>query len=374
MGKPGATALMRNLRSEQKIMQDWRLDPTKPLVSVWCLTYNHESYIEDALEGFLIQETDFPFEILIHDDASTDRTANIIQEYEARYPNLIKPIYQTENQYSKGNQPELFNSKRAKGEYIALCEGDDYWIDAKKLQKQVDFLQRNSEFGLVHTDCNFFYQQTGKFEKNVNHNLMKSNELINYNSHFSSKDLFLYLILGKYRIRTATVLYRAIFIKSIPSNPILFLMRDTPLWLDLSQITIFYYLDEITTVYRVLNGSASHPINIKSFLRFKLSESEMRIHYCFKYCYSIPKYTQRRYNDSLLKYITFDRLYIPYYSLIQPSLLTSLYYNVIKFSHLFRQTIKFYYSIRFNIHTKQIITAFKRCFYSIIKLYKSDKK
>ncbi|AFJ01907.1 glycosyltransferase [Methylophaga frappieri] len=95
---------MRNLRSQTEIMASWEGDLSSPVVSICCITYNHDAYIEDALEGFLIQETDFPFEILIHDDASTDRTADIIREYEAAYPNLIKPIYQVENQYSQGKK------------------------------------------------------------------------------------------------------------------------------------------------------------------------------------------------------------------------------------------------------------------------------
>ena len=112
------------------------------LVSICCITYNHEKYIRDAIEGFLMQKTDFPFEVLIHDDASTDGTADIIREYETKYPDIIKPIYQTENQYSKGIKiSATYNYPRAKGKYIALCEGDDYWIDPYKLQKQVDFLE-----------------------------------------------------------------------------------------------------------------------------------------------------------------------------------------------------------------------------------------
>ncbi|UFH59365.1 glycosyltransferase family 2 protein [Sulfurovum mangrovi] len=134
---------MRELRTEEEIIQNWKGDLNKPVVSVCCITYNHELYIEDALEGFLIQETDFPFEILIHDDASTDRTADIIREYEAKYPKLIKPIYQVENQYSKGyTMNPTFNFPRAQGEFIALCEGDDYWTDAEKLQVQVGLLSR----------------------------------------------------------------------------------------------------------------------------------------------------------------------------------------------------------------------------------------
>lgn len=112
---------------------------TEPLVSIDFITYNHEAYIRDALEGFLMQKTNFTFEVLIHDDASTDQTANIIQEYEKKYPDIIKPIYQTENQYSKGVEiTTQIQFPHARGKYIALCKGDDYRKDHFKLQKQVD--------------------------------------------------------------------------------------------------------------------------------------------------------------------------------------------------------------------------------------------
>ena len=93
-----------------------------------------------------MQETDFKYEILIHDDASTDSSADIIREYEAKYPDIIKPIYQKENQYSKGVKISWkYQYPRAKGKYIAMCEGDDFWTDSFKLQKQFDILEKNPD-------------------------------------------------------------------------------------------------------------------------------------------------------------------------------------------------------------------------------------
>lgn len=116
------------------------------LVSVICNTYNHENYIRDALESFIVQKTEFPFEILVHDDASTDRTPQIIAEYTEKYPNLIKPYFQQENQYSKGVRvTSSFQYPRAKGEFFAICEGDDYWTDEYKLQKQTMGMINNPE-------------------------------------------------------------------------------------------------------------------------------------------------------------------------------------------------------------------------------------
>src|SRR5690606_25359461 len=102
-------------------------------------------FIRQCLDGIFMQKCNFEYEILIHDDASTDDTQKIIKEYQQKYPEIIKPILQTENQYSKGVRGIMarFNFPRAKGKYIALCEGDDYWTDPLKLQKQIDFLENN---------------------------------------------------------------------------------------------------------------------------------------------------------------------------------------------------------------------------------------
>lgn len=123
----------------------------EPLVSICCITYNHENYIRDAIVGFLMQKTSFPIEIIIHDDASTDNTAQIIKEYEDKYPDLFCNIFQNENQWSKGGGSIFarFVYPQARGKYIALCEGDDYWTDPLKLQKQVDFLENNKDYILT---------------------------------------------------------------------------------------------------------------------------------------------------------------------------------------------------------------------------------
>lgn len=121
-------------------------------VSIVCNAYNHENYIGDALESFVKQKTNFQYEILVHDDASTDRTAEIIKNYVAKYPELIKPIYEETNQYSISHDlVAKIQAARVKGKYIALCEGDDYWIDSYKLQKQYDLLEKNLEVDICAT-------------------------------------------------------------------------------------------------------------------------------------------------------------------------------------------------------------------------------
>lgn len=134
------------LRREIDILSSWNNPNEKPIVSICCISYNHERFIEDALHGFLMQETEFSFEIVIVDDASTDHTQNIIRNYEKRYPKIIRAIYQEENQYSKGLEPANFYIQHLRGKYVAHCEGDDYWTDRFKLKKQVGFLEKNPDY------------------------------------------------------------------------------------------------------------------------------------------------------------------------------------------------------------------------------------
>jgi len=134
---------------------------TKPLVTIICITYNHENFISETIDGFLMQKTDFPFEIIIHDDCSTDNTRNVIQKYADENNELIKPIYQKQNIYSQGIKPMTVSLPHSEGKYIALCEGDDYWTDPNKLQKQVNFLENNSDFSICYHDVSIL--ENGNF-------------------------------------------------------------------------------------------------------------------------------------------------------------------------------------------------------------------
>lgn len=200
-------------------------DPaTIPLVSIRCITYNHVNFIRDAIEGFLMQETTFPVEIIIHDDASTDGTANIVHEYAKKYPSIIVAICQKENQYSKGIKPILHIQKLIRGVYIATCEGDDYWTDPNKLQIQVSYLNSHPECVVSGHDA-FIVDEEGRLiassklpntskrdftaqemmqgsawiltMSHIYRNLL-SLETIPELSHIKNGDIFLVSVLGKY--------------------------------------------------------------------------------------------------------------------------------------------------------------------------------
>ena len=137
-----------------------------PVISIICNTYNQEKYIETALNSFLMQRIDVPIEILVHDDASTDATADIVRDYESKYPDIIKPIYQAVNQYSQNiSITAVFQIPRAHGKYIAFCEGDDYWTDPKKLQIQFDFMEQHPECSACCHAYNMVYADGTLMEK-----------------------------------------------------------------------------------------------------------------------------------------------------------------------------------------------------------------
>jgi glycosyltransferase involved in cell wall biosynthesis len=131
----------KKLPSENEISASWTSD--RPLVSIVCTTFNHERYIEDAIRGFLLQKTNFPFEIIIHDDASTDNARSIIKHYADAYPALIKAVFQNTNQYRLGKKPIPLAVGYSKAPYVAVCEGDDFWLDETKLQHQLDEMQKH---------------------------------------------------------------------------------------------------------------------------------------------------------------------------------------------------------------------------------------
>lgn len=138
---------------ERSILAQWPVGAL-PKISIACIAYNHRPFIEQALKGFLIQETEYPFHIVCYDDCSTDGTRETLQAYQERYPNLIRLVLPEENQKSQGRKPYVeFLHPRMTGDYIARCEGDDYWTDPLKLQKQVSFLEAHPEYVLATHDA-----------------------------------------------------------------------------------------------------------------------------------------------------------------------------------------------------------------------------
>lgn len=242
-------------------------EPIAPLVSIRCLVYNHEPYLRQCLDGFVMQKTDFPFEAIVHDDASTDGSAAIIREYAEKYPGIIKPIYETENQYYKALGKIMYEAIHPGAKYIAFCEGDDYWTDPYKLQKQVDILESDPEIGLVYTCASMFDQQAQKivvekFGKSIDsfEAELRNNECITLTSCVR-KDF-----LTDYRS----------FFRSNKLGMRYWKMGDYPLWLYVCHHSKAFFIPEVTGVYRVLPNSASHSTDMQKNVDFELSALDIR--------------------------------------------------------------------------------------------------
>jgi glycosyltransferase involved in cell wall biosynthesis len=239
-----------------------------PLVSIICTSYNHEKYIAQALEGFVMQKTTFPFEIIVHDDASIDNTASIIRNYEIKYPELFVAIYQSENQYSKCDytiDKTVFGIVR--GKYIALCEGDDYWVDPYKLQKQVSFLEENQDYGLIYSKVRVFYQKNSKFLKR------------SYGKSFSSVEQ---LFISNYIPTPTAMLRTSLYNKYLEEiNPFekMWLMGDYPLWMYIVSVSKVKYMENSFSVYRLLENSAAHSDDSKNEILFIESYRDIKLYF-----------------------------------------------------------------------------------------------
>jgi glycosyltransferase involved in cell wall biosynthesis len=235
------------------------------------LTYNQEQYISQAIESVLSQESNFNYRLIIADDCSTDNTRQICEKYRNGYPDKILLINNPENVGLIQNYLNAF--KKVAAEYIAILEGDDYWIDQHKLQIQVDYLQNNDNVGLVHTNLDHLYVGSNI----VKHNIRKT---------FPKGDVFDNLISDDNYITPATVLFRSSLLKHVCFEDYLMLdlkTLDFILWLDFSKHTHFDYLDCTTAVYRFSNKSLSHKNEYENQCDFIESKCKTKEYICHKY-------------------------------------------------------------------------------------------
>jgi len=231
-----------------------------PLVSICCVTYNHEKYIEDAIQGFLSQKTSFPYEILIHDDASTDSTAKIIRKYQVKYPKRVFPFIQNENQYSKGVKVSPILFKRARGKYIAWCEGDDYWIDSEKLQKQVSFLEENPEYVLCFHNILWFWQDSER-EPEIREKSPKDTYTLE--NHIKPDER---ATVG----HTSTAVFLRTLTENLPEWFYNAVYEDVPLFAYIGGFGLTKYINEVMAVHRIYPDSLSSKKKNLKFLMNKL--------------------------------------------------------------------------------------------------------
>lgn len=248
-------------------------------VVIHCTTYNHGKYIKDALEGFVMQKCSYTFCAIIIDDCSTDNNAEIIREYAEKYPDIIKPILLGENHMQHGIlRDPYFEKWHQSAKYIAQCEGDDYWIDPLKLQKQVDFLEEHGDYGLVYTNFKVRY----------------GNDLVT--SRTKGYTDFSHIVLESV-IGTPTTCYRTdLYMDYCREFPLSerdgWLLGDAPLWIYIAYRAKVHYIDESLAVYRELSESASHSKDVEKAVRFIDNSYEIRKYMVLRLIHSSKKRTE----------------------------------------------------------------------------------
>ncbi len=250
----------------------------EPLVTVRTSTCQHAPYIRDCIEAVLMQKTTFPVEYIIGEDFSTDGTREIVFEYAKKYPDKIRVFTADYNVGAKANGTRCRRASR--GKYMAICEGDDYWTDPYKLQKQVDFLEANPDYGMVHSDNSNYYQHTKQLK--YSH---KEEYYPNPPSGWVFNDL-----VKKNFISTLTVVIRTPLlneiIQHIPDYIYKKLVIDYFFWLEVSTKTKIKYLDDVTAVYRISNNTMSRPNSQTGQIKW------------MKKIYGIQKYFYNKYECS----------------------------------------------------------------------------
>lgn len=273
-------------------------------VSICCTVYNHEKYLRKCLDGFVMQKTDFAYEIIIHDDASTDKSAEIIREYEKKYPDIFRPIYQTENQYSQGIRvSEKYIFPIAKGKYIAFCEGDDYWCDEKKLQKQFEQMEKNPNAVLCTGKVRCISEDGRELKE-----CFPSKEI---DSGIISSDSMMKLMVenNSYPFHTSSFFYRKEIkmqmIKEKPKFALASNAGDVPLMLYMAMKGDIIYIDSILSHYRV-NSIGSWNARTRSSLENQIMQCEVGIA-----TYTLFNvYSKRRYKNEVRKLVELQEYHI----------------------------------------------------------------
>lgn len=232
-----------------------------PVVSVHMITYNHEPYIRQAIEGVMMQQTDFEFELVIGEDCSKDKTREVCFEYQRKYPDKIRVLWWHENVFKLGGNGTRVSS-HCRGEFIAFCEGDDYWTDPLKLQKQVDVMRNNPNVAFCFCNAIFRYDKTGAerlwdAKKEVKEGVI--NRDVFFRAHVFGPTLNVRENPLSF-LMTATVMIRKSTMDEAVNRFPIFKWRlalgDSTAWLGLSMLGDIYYVDSVVSVYRQLPTGA----------------------------------------------------------------------------------------------------------------------
>jgi glycosyltransferase involved in cell wall biosynthesis len=246
------------------------------MISVGVMGYNQEKYVRQAMDSVLAQQCSYPFEIVISDDASLDNTRAILEEYQQKHPGIIRLLPRAPNKGVLRNYADVV--KECKGKYIAFCHCDDYWHDPLKLQKQVDFMEQNPGYGLVHTDADFYLEKS-------------SSTIYSYHSKthpdMPEGDVFEALLASRFSVVTPTALYTKDamdkYVDFDEFEKAGFLYEDLPTWLALSKHVKVKFLKGSTSTYRVIDNSHSHPKNGDRKLQLLQGHYNMKMYFIKKF-------------------------------------------------------------------------------------------
>jgi glycosyltransferase involved in cell wall biosynthesis len=264
------------------------------LVSVWMTTYNHEEFISEAIEGVINQRTSFSYELVIGEDFSSDRTREICLKYKEEYPEIIKLVLNAENIGRIANYNATL--QKCQGKYVAYCDGDDYWIDQDKLQKQVDFLEKDNSFDMVFTDK---HVQKG-------HEIFKSNDIA------SIPDTSFESIILSNMICSPTIMIKSEIVKKYTLSVTetatrrRWLTFDYPLWLEVSMNHSIGFIPDATCIYRIVPDSGSHPADIMNAYSWDNCLLDIQLYYFRKYI-SVNKEIKNKFKDKFREMVFHTR-------------------------------------------------------------------
>lgn len=274
------------------------------MISIGIITYNHEGYIRQAIDSILAQKCNFDFEIIVGDDCSADNTQKILDEYKIKYPDKIILLINSRNSGLLNNLKNV--TDRCNCKYMSICAGDDYWNDCSKLQKQVDFLEANTDYGLVHSNVNLLIGDKIQtlYKRTVPDKFIFEQLLLNNN--------FIYALTACYRTQ---LFKKYISIEEFIENN--FLIEDLPMWIELSRVTKFHYMEDRLATYRIHERSLTNSSDFIKNEKILWSTYEIRAFYIKKYAIKI--------NIKIIK----QKLY---YNLIKTALLNKNHEGAKKYS------------------------------------------
>ena len=256
------------------------------MFSVEVTTYNQKDYIAQTLQSIIDQKHNYRYEILVSDDCSTDGTQDVIRQFHEKYPEIIKPVYNEKNLGAMKNYYATVS--RAKGKYLMECSGDDYWLPGK-VEKQIEFMERNLDFDVCYGKANILYEKENRIESNYGSNYKDFKEILTRGNSCPALTLCIRL-----------VFFNRYLNEIKPQERSDWLMEDYPFLVYSAFESLIHFIDMPMAVYRSIENSVSHQIDIEKMLRFKKSGYDIQEFFSNRYAISTEKWDEKKMRKELL--------------------------------------------------------------------------